>query len=140
MAVLAFPTPRGNHRIADIDEKALYYRAPYSSQPGVKPFLPAPADYPRCRPSSASRRRRIVDLTGKLGPDGRLVWDVPAGNWTILRFGRTITGQTTRPAPAPGLGFESDKFDKAAIDAHFEAFIETLLKTVGAPQARRTAA
>ncbi len=79
MAVLAFPTPRGQRRIADIDEKALYYRAPYSSQPGVKPFLPAPADYPplpadQCIPSKA-----IVDLTAKLAPDGRLVWDVPRG-------------------------------------------------------------
>ena len=45
-----------------------------------------------------------------------------------MRFGRTITGQTTRPAPAPGLGFESDKFDKAALDAHFDAFIGTLLQ------------
>ena len=34
------------------------------------------------------------------------------------------------PAPLPGLGFECDKFDAAAIDAHFEAFFETLMKTV----------
>jgi len=48
-----------------------------------------------------------------------------------MRFGRTTTGQTTRPAPVPGLGFESDKFDRAALDAHFDAFIGTLLKTIG---------
>ena len=29
----------------DIDEKALYYRAPYTSQPGVLPYIPAPASY-----------------------------------------------------------------------------------------------
>ncbi|NTV40023.1 MAG: hypothetical protein HGA51_08750, partial [Demequinaceae bacterium] len=45
-AVLAFPTPTGNQRISDIDEKALYVRAPYSSQPNVKPFLPSAASYP----------------------------------------------------------------------------------------------
>ena len=55
---------------------------------------------------------------------------MPPGDWTILRFGRTSTGQTTRPAPLPGLGFECDKFDAAALDAHFEAFFETLMKTV----------
>ena len=32
--------------IPDIDEKALVYRAPFSSQPGVKPWLEAPAEYP----------------------------------------------------------------------------------------------
>ena len=43
--------------------------------------------------------------------DGRLAWDVPAGKWTIMRFGRTSTGAGTRPAPLPGLGLECDKFD-----------------------------
>ena len=28
-------------RIADVDEKALYVRDPYSSMPGVKPYLPS---------------------------------------------------------------------------------------------------
>ena len=42
VAVLAFPTPQGKARVADIDEKALYHRAPFSSAPGVKPFLPEP--------------------------------------------------------------------------------------------------
>jgi hypothetical protein len=74
---------------------------------------------------------RIVDLTTKLDADGRLAWEVPAGNWTILRFGRTSTGANTRPAPAPGLGLESDKFNKAALEAHFDAFIGGLLREIG---------
>ena len=45
-AVLAFPTPDGTNRIADVGEKALYFRDPFSSKPGVKPFLPAPAEFP----------------------------------------------------------------------------------------------
>jgi hypothetical protein len=134
VAVVAFPIPRGNYRIADIDEKALYYRAPFSSQPGVKPFLAEPAEDSRLPADQCIPSEAVLDLTSKLTPDGRLVWDVPAGNWMILRFVRTTTGQTTRPAPAPGLGFESDKFEKAAINAHFAAFIETLLKTVGEPK------
>ena len=44
----------------------------------------------------------------------------PTGSWTILRFGRRNNGAVTRPAPLPGLGFECDKFDAAAFDAHFE--------------------
>jgi hypothetical protein len=131
VAVLAFPTPAGDYRIPDVGEKALYFRAPYSSQPGVKPYLTA--DRTVLPAGQCIVASQVVDLTGKLSSDGRLIWDVPAGNWTILRFGRTVTGQTTRPAPAAGLGFESDKFDKAALDAHFQAFIEKLLKTVGEP-------
>ena len=140
--VLAFPTPEAGAAIADVDEKALYTRGSYSSQipgpftarPWVRPFLPSesgletvPAQ--RCVPSSA-----VVDLTNQLSPDGTLAWNVPRGNWTILRFGRTLTGQTTRPSPKPGLGLESDKFDAAAMDAHFDAYIVPLLKSTGAPQ------
>ena len=131
VAVLAFPSPEGEARIADLDEKALFYRAPYSSQPGVKPHLPAPAEYVALPAGQCVARDRIVDLTGKMDAQGRLAWDVPAGRWTVLRFVRTSTGQNTRPAPAPGLGFESDKFDPAALDAHFEAFVGSLLRAVG---------
>ena len=137
VAVLAFPTPAGQARIADIDEKALYYRAPYSSQPGVKPFLPAPAEHAALPDNQCIAVNRIADLTRQLSADGRLEWDVPEGNWTVLRFGRRTTGQTTRPAPLPGLGFECDKFDPAALDAHYAAFIQPLVQGLGPRQAGR---
>ncbi|MBI5708505.1 MAG: hypothetical protein HZC36_16090 [Armatimonadetes bacterium] len=134
VAVLAFRTPSGDYRIPDIDEKALYYRAPYSSQPGVKPYLLP--DRRKLPASECIPAKSVIDLTSKLTPEGRLVWDVPPGEWTIVRFGRRITGQTTRPAPEPGLGLESDKFDRAGLDAHFDSFIETLLKVTGEPAHR----
>ena len=131
VAVLAYPTPQGQARLADADEKALYYRAPYSSQPGVKPYLPAPADHAVIPAEQCVATERVLDLTSKLDASGRLVWQVPPGNWTIMRFGRTLTGQTTRPAPEPGLGLESDKFAAAAIDAHLAAFTDKLLAAAG---------
>ncbi len=130
VAVLAFPTPDKIRQITDADEKALYYRDPYSSQPRVKPFLPAPAEFPGA-PAGECIPTNEIDLTQKLSSDGRLDWNVPPGRWTIMRFGRTLTGQTTRPAPVPGLGFESDKFDAAALDAHFNAYIGKLLAALG---------
>jgi hypothetical protein len=131
VAVLAFPTPAAGPAIADIDEKALYVRAPYSSQKGVRPFFPAPASYPALPAGAAVDPGRIVDLTDRLGADGRLAWDVPPGRWTIVRFGRTTTGANTRPAPVPGLGLECDKLDAAAFDAHYDAFVGALLREIG---------
>jgi hypothetical protein len=131
VAVLAFPSPEGGGAIADVDEKALYVRAPYSSQRGVKPFLPSPADYAPLPPGTVIQSERIIDLSAFLETGGRLSWDVPKGRWTILRFGRTSTGANTRPAPIPGLGLECDKLDKAALDAHYDAFIGSLLHEVG---------
>ncbi len=131
VAVLAFPTPEGTNRIANINEKALYLRDPFSSRPGVKPFLPAPAEFPVLPTNACVDTDKMIVLTPKMSADGKLVWDVPPGKWTIMRLGSTLTGQTTRPAPQPGLGFESDKFDRAALDAHFAAFTEKLLARVG---------
>jgi hypothetical protein len=127
VAVLAYPTPTRGKPVTDIDEKALYYRAPYTSVRGVKPFLPAPARFPSLAPGRVIDKEKIIDLTAFLQPDGHVAWDVPAGNWTIMRFGRRNNGAVTRPAPLPGLGFECDKFDTAALNAHFENYIGKLL-------------
>ena len=134
VVTIAFPTPEGDARIPLVNEKALYFREPYSSKPGVRPFIPAPADFPALPVGQSIATAKIIDLTSKLSPDGRLAWDVPPGKWTIMRFGRTTTGQTSRPAPAPGLGLESDKFERAAVDAHFESFVGALLKDAAGPR------
>lgn len=129
IAVLAFPAPANAYRITSIEEKALYKRGAFSSQPGVRPAFPGVADYGTSPPDSTIPSARIVELTQQMDADGKLVWDVPEGHWTILRFGYTSTGQTNRPAPLPGL--ECDKMDPAALDAHFDHFITSMLKDLG---------
>lgn len=131
MAVLAFPTPPTEKKITDIDEKALYYRAPYSSMPGVKPFLHEGAD--TAAQGAAVHKKQIINLTNKLQADGTLNWDVPPGNWTIMRFGVRNNGAVTRPAPLPGLGFEADKLDTVAMNAHLDAYVGKLLRKIGQP-------
>jgi hypothetical protein len=130
VAVLAYPTPDARQEITKLDEKALVYRAPYTSQPGASQFLPSQNLYPEI-PGSAVKQEDMINLTGKLSPDGILDWEVPAGRWTIVRFGTRNNGAITRPAPGPGLGFECDKLDTAAFNAHFDAFVGKLLSRVG---------
>lgn len=137
VAVLAYPTPAKGKLIADIDEKALYYRAPYTSVDSVKPYLPAPAHYPALPADAVIEKETIVDLTDHLQSDGSFMWDVPGGNWTIMRFVRRNNGAVTRPAPQPGLGFECDKFDTAALNAHFDEYIGRLLRKVGSRRSDR---
>jgi hypothetical protein len=134
--VVVYAFPKCDPVIGNIDEKALYERDPYTSKPGVKPYLPAPANYPEQDESEVIDPGRMMDLTDHLQPDGRLNWDVPPGDWTILRMGRRSTGASTRPAPAPGVGFDHDKFDQAALDDHFENYYGKLLARVG-PRAQQ---
>jgi hypothetical protein len=130
VVVLAYPTPKAVQTITDTDEKALYYRAPYTSQKGVKQYLPTQSNYDEV-PGSAIDQSKIIDLTKSLKPDGTLQWQVPAGKWTVLRFGKRNNGAVTRPAPKPGLGFEVDKFDTVSFDSHYDTYIGKLLKKVG---------
>ena len=77
----------------------------------------------------------IIDLTDKLQPDGRLVWDVPQGQWTILRTGYTVTteGQFKHAYPggdtfAGGNGYQIDFLNSAAFDDHFKHLGGPILK------------
>ena len=131
VVVLAFHTPEHAALLPDTDEKALYYRAPYSSVKGVKAFLATPLNYPETLQGTAINKDSILDITNYLSPDGSLTWEVPPGKWTIRRMGLRNNGAVTRPAPQPGLGFECDKMDTSAFNSHFEAFMGKLLKKIG---------
>jgi hypothetical protein len=131
IAVLAFPSTDGTKKIDDTDEKALYYRAPYTSGPSVKPYLASTVDYDNVPANALISKKKVIDLTTKLQPDGTLNWQAPAGKWTIMRFGRRNNGATTRPAPVQGLGFESDKFDTTALNKQLEEYLGKILSKIG---------
>jgi hypothetical protein len=74
---------------------------------------------------------QIVDLHAMMLPDGTLEWEVPEGNWTIMRFGYTATGQGNIVPTTSGDGLEIDKLSKRAVDIHFDAFFGTIEKNLG---------
>jgi hypothetical protein len=136
VAVLAYPAPDVKDLtklplISDIGEKALYYRAPYSSAPGVKPYLSYSTKYETVPAGTAVSKKNIIDLTSKLKPNGELDWEVPEGKWIVLRFGKRNNGAITRPAPYPGLGFEADKFDTLAMKNHLDHYTGVLINKIG---------
>ncbi len=136
VAVYAFP--RTNPVLENIDEKALFVRNPYTSMKGVRTHFPSPVAFPETDKSQIINPQQIIDLTDRLQQDGRLQWEVPPGEWTILRMARRSTGANTRPAPEGGLGFESNKFDKKALESHFVAYFDPLLKRIGPRPRDRT--
>ncbi|MCS6953868.1 MAG: glycosyl hydrolase [Bryobacteraceae bacterium] len=94
------------------------------------PEGPPPEPEIRVEPGSVIAPESVVDLTARMAPDGRLEWDAPPGNWTILRFGHTSTGKQNSPAPDGGEGLECDKFRREAFDFHFRHFFGDLLETL----------
>lgn len=62
---------------------------------------------------------KIINLTNKLSPDGKLNWSPPVGSdWVIVRIGHTSTGATNATGGA-GKGLECDKFSTEATSLQF---------------------
>ena len=118
LAVLAIPAPTGTDRIANFQGKS-------SATP--QHFPPQPARFRSLSAESIIPRGRIVDLTSKMDHRGRLGWDVPPGQWLILRFGHTTTNKDNHPAPITGRGLECDKFSKEAVETHFNGLMKKLV-------------
>lgn len=70
---------------------------------------------------------QMVDLTAALQPDGTLTWNVPAGEWTVLRTGYVSMGRKVQYATKGGEGLELDFFDTKALDLHFKSMAQVLM-------------
>ena len=96
---------------------------------------PAPAE-PEL-PELAVRPETVLNLSKMLAPDGTLRWEVPAGDWLVLRTAMAPTGTKNSPAPAEATGLEVDKMNRIALKSHFDAYVGELLKRM--PAAERKA-
>lgn len=124
ITILAFPTPKNDaFRIANINAKALR-----EYQYGLQPASDSvPAD-------AGVARASMVELKAA---DGKVDWDVPAGEWTIMRIGYTPTGAVNAPSPTSGRGLEVDKMSREAFDAFWAGGMGPLIKELG-PLAGKT--
>jgi hypothetical protein len=77
-------------------------------------------DLPEVRGVAPSR---VVDLTGRLRPDGSLDWTPPPGRWRVLRLGYSLLGTMNHPATAEATGLEVDKFDGPAVRRYLDHYL-----------------
>ncbi len=74
---------------------------------------------------------RVIDLTARLGEDGRLRWEAPAGEWVVRWFVRANTGQRLI-VPSPGSdGLQIDFFDADDSRAYFGHVLDRLEAGLG---------
>jgi hypothetical protein len=111
-------------RIQNLGEKAGYVRSPgsrlLSDAHNAGPLV------------EGLPRDSVIDLTDMLSADGSLTWDVPAGHWTILRIGHTITGARNHPVTTmKEHSLECDKLSRSVATTHYNAFTGQLVKDVG---------
>ena len=119
IAVLAYPTPKGDAKIGNLAAKAFFDRGNVNrdEKPAAKDAIVA--------------KDSVIDLTAKMKKDGSIEWDVPAGDWTLLRIGYICNGRCNHPASEKGRGLEVDKLSASAMDYHFEQYVARLCRTLG---------
>ncbi len=101
------------------------WKAHFASRMNATEEPPTPSDLPPIPMTD-----QVIDLTDKLRPDGTLDWEVPPGEWTVLRFGMTTNGKAPHPARS-GKGLECDKLDGEAMRAHLENYVGRIVKESG---------
>jgi hypothetical protein len=105
-------------------------------------FTPVPELYssptPDFAPNDTIRKADVIDLTGKMQPDGSLDWMPPAGNWTIMRLGYSLTGTTNHPATKEATGLEVDKLNGKFVRHYMDQYLDTYQQTVGSAKMGRS--
>lgn len=79
----------------------------------------------------------VIDISKYMDENGVLKWDVPAGDWVVIRTGMTPTGVVNSPASPEGTGLETDKMSKAHVASHFDSFLGEILRRIP-PEDRKT--
>ena len=77
------------------------------------------------------RADKVLDISDKLNGDV-LTWDVPEGNWIVLRTGMLPTGVENGPAIEDGIGLEVDKWSQEHLATHYDAFVGELCRRIPA--------
>jgi hypothetical protein len=80
---------------------------------------------------AAIQQDDLIDLNSKMNQNGYLKWDVPEGDWNILRIGYSLTGAKNRPAMASGLGFEVDKLSREHTEDYIRRYMQPIAESLG---------
>lgn len=73
---------------------------------------------------------QIVDLTHLLRPDGSLAWDVPEGEWVVMRFAHVPTGGKTKHGRSNLMGLECDKMSPAAAKVQWDNYCKVIIDSL----------
>jgi hypothetical protein len=73
----------------------------------------------------------VVDVTDRIDADGHLDWDIPAGEWMIMRFVCANTGLSLRLPSPNSAGLAIDHFSADATKFHFQYLLDKLHEELG---------
>lgn len=129
VAVIAVPVSgvTTDHPVKDLNLKSST-RELGMSAPDCRPLLNTEPAKPG---EVAVKSKDIVNLSSKMDKAGTLQWDVPKGDWVVVRFGHTATDAHVSTCSAGWSGRVLDYMNPKSLDAYWDRNIEPLLKAIG---------
>ena len=131
-AGIKLPPPPTDYEIAEL---VLHTGARVNRFEEKAAFTPMPDLYqfatPAYEPSAVVAKADVIDLTGKMRPDGSLDWTPPPGNWVVLRFGYSLLGITNHPATKEATGLEVDKLNATYVKHYMDGYLDSYKNAVG---------
>lgn len=76
-----------------------------------------------------SDKNEVLNLTEKVNKEGKLIWQAPAGNWTLYAVFQGFHGKMVERAGPGGEGDVIDHFSAKAIKNYLSAFDKAFVKT-----------
>ena len=134
-AVVAIPASNNNSLLND-NRKELFaaktnrkdasnfIKAKDAMEPVLAPWNASPDDQP-------VPIDKVIDLTNLVKADGQLDWEVPAGEWIIIRTGHRMTGSKVMIAQPEASGLSVDWLSHEGVDQQFENLGKELLHEAG---------
>jgi hypothetical protein len=112
--LLAFPTPKGEREGMPFRIRDWWGKSGFHKYAAYVKDQRTPENADMLDPA------KIIDISKYLDSNGRLQWEVPPGEWTILRLGYQPTGRQNHPAAAGGRGLEINKLSASAVRYFWE--------------------
>ncbi len=136
IAVLAFPLKKENQSeevITDLYLK-LGYRELGGSAPDTRFLLnnkPGRNNPNTDETTYVITKEDIVDLTTKMNDEGKLEWQVPEGEWSVLRIGYTCTDAHVSTSSGDWQGNVLDYMSKEAFDFYWKDVVDPIFEAAG---------
>ena len=135
IAVLAFPVISSSgttEEITDLDLKLGFHELG-GSAPDCRFLL---GNVPRdnqaeVKQTTLLNKGEIIDLSDKMDSQGLLAWEVPTGEWMVLRVGYTCTDSHVSTSSGDWQGMVLDYMSKEAFDFYWNDVVEPIFKAAG---------
>ena len=136
IAVLAFPVndnQKTDEVISDLDLKLGYHELG-GSAPDTRFLLENTSKNGKGSKNGSGyivKKESIVNFTSQMDENGNLNWDVPEGDWRILRIGYTCTDAEVSTSSGDWQGSVLDYMSKDAFDFYWNRVVEPIFKAAG---------